>query len=74
MDQKRQGALGGACLCAVMAAADAFGPPVSRPTGRFSFVFGTAYDVIGPYGPAMVWGGAGLFFFLVFVGLRSARA
>lgn len=71
MSEKWQVGLGIAGMCTVMAVTEALSPPVSRPSGKLSFIFGAAYDSIGEYGPALLWGICGVVFLLAALGLRS---
>jgi hypothetical protein len=52
---KKQIALAGALIFLIMAGAEVLQPHFSRPTGRWSFLFGPIWDAFGWPGLAGYW-------------------
>ena len=49
----------GVCGC-VLGLVELINPPTTRPTGRWSLIFGPLFDSFGPSGPAMTWFAVGV--------------
>jgi len=52
-------------IALLMACSEFLNPQLTRPTGRWSFLFGPIWDAFGPTGLAAYWALAGLVFLAV---------